>query len=620
MQRRLSAVLCADVAAYSRLVEKDEAGAVGRVQAAFDQVFVPRVAIHGGRIIKFMGDGALVEFTSAVDAVACAIALQDQFAGLDLDRPEDARIRFRISVNLGDVIVQGDDIMGEGVNIAARLQALAQPGGIVLSRSVCEQVAGKVSAVFEDMGEVAVKNIERPVHVFALRGLDVSAIRRAAPDSDRVAICVLPFTNMSGDPEQEYFSDGVTEDIITDLSAASALAVVSSATAFTYKKRTEPVAQIARRLNVRYLLEGSIRKSGDRIRINAQLIDAAGDVNVWAQRFDRELKDIFALQSELSAAIIGALKLQLLPSEKRALEQRSTDNPEAYKLYLMARQYSVTGSERHEALIVRLCQRAVEIDPNYARAWALMGATQIRLYRRAASEADGFDAVNRALAIEPSLAVAHAARSRILGDRGQLDEAFAEDAIALRLDPESYEAHVSAGRNCVLARKHDDARLHFEKAASLIETDYSAAALAIQCYQAKGDTEGAKTAGRRALARIEKLIAAEPDHGSALGHGAGILAILGETERAKEWAARALLLDPDNTNLHYNLVCALTLAGDHEGAIDMFDALYSGPRIRLEALRWAEHDNDLDPLRTNPRFQSAIARARTRLEAQNQKA
>jgi adenylate cyclase len=615
MQRRLSAVLCADIAAYSRMVEQDEVGAVARVKAAFDQVFVPKVASHGGRVIKFMGDGALVEFASAVDAVTCAIGLQDQYARLDLDRPEEARIRFRIGVNLGDVIVQGDDIFGEGVNIAARLQALAQPGGVALSRSVCEQVAGKVAATFEDMGEVAVKNIERPVHVFALRGLDASAVRRPAPPAQRVSICVLPFTTMTGDPEQEYFSDGITEDLITDLSNVSALAVVSRATAFAFKNRSAPVPEIARRLNVRYLLEGSVRKSGDRVRINAQLIDAAGDVNIWAQRFDRELKDIFALQAEMSAAIIDALKLQLLPSEKRALEQRSTENPEAYKLLLMARQYSVSGSERHELIIERLCRKAVELDPNYAQAWTLLGATLTRMYRRGAGADDGFDAVARALELEPALAVAHAARSRILGDRGLLQEAQAEDLMALRLGPESYEAHLSAGRNFVLARNYAEAREHFEKAAALVETDYAAAALAIQCYQGLGDGEGAKAAARRALARIERVIAAEPDHGSAMGHGAGILALLGERERAKEWAARALLLDPENSNLRYNLACAMAQAGEHDAAIDMLDDLYSSGNARMESLRWANHDNDLDPLRNLPRFQAVMERARTKLSA-----
>jgi adenylate cyclase len=418
---------------------------------------------------------------------------------------------------------------------------------------------------------------------------------------------------MSGDPEQDYFSDGVTEDVITDLSRVSALSVVSRATAFTFKMRPASIPEIARRLQIRYVLEGSVRKSGERVRINAQLIDVATDANIWAERFDRELRDIFALQSELSAAIVAALKLRLLPEEKAALEQRSTTDPEAYKLFLMARQYSVMGSERHEPVIVRLCRRAVEIDAGYARAWALLGATLTRMYRRSAAEDDGDSAIGRALELDPKLSVAHAAKSRILGDRNMLKEALLEDELALQLDPACYEAHVSAGRNLVLERKHAEALAHFEKATELVETDFFAAAMTIQCYQGKGDEAGAKAAARRAMARIERVIAAEPDHGSAMGHGAGVLAVLGEVERAKEWAARAVLLDPDNTNLRYNLACAMAVAGEQDDAIDMLDALYSSGNVRLEAVRWAEHDNDLDAVRANPRFQDVMTRAKTRL-------
>jgi adenylate cyclase len=465
------------------------------------------------------------------------------------------------------------------------------------------------------MGEIAVKNIERPVHVYSLRGLGGAATAPPPTDS-RASICVLPFANMSGDPEQDYFSDGVTEDIITELSRISALRVAPRAIAFGQRARQHTIGEIARRLRVQFVLEGSVRRIDDRVRISAQLIDAANDANIWAERFDRKLEDIFALQAELATSIAAALKLRLLPAEKAALEQKPSASPEAYKLFLMARQYSVMGSERHEPVIERLCRRVVEIDPSYAPAWALLGATLTRMYRRNASDEDGEAAVRRALELDPLLPVAHAALSRILGDRGQLEAAAAEDAEALRLDPNCYEAHVSAGRNCILVRKHREGRTHFDRAAELVDTDFAASALAIQCNQALGDEAGARAAAKRALARIERIIAAEPDHGSALGHGAGILALLDEPKRAKEWAERALLLDPDNSNLIYNLACAMALAGETEAAIDYIDQLYSGPNVREEALRWAEHDNDLDPLRTHPRFiavmEAAGARLRTR--------
>ena len=267
--------------------------------------------------------------------------------------------------------------------MAARLQALAPVDGIAVSLTVRDQAAGKVACAFEDLGEHTVKNIQRPVHVFSLHPPERSEGReRKRATQPRLAICVLPFANMSGDPEQEYFSDGITEDIITDLSKVSALWVAARNTAFTFKGKHVDAPQVARQLKVSHLLEGSVRKAGGRVRITAQLIDGATGGHVWAERYDRDLNDIFALQDEISQAIVAALKLKLLPEEKKAIEQRGTTNPEAYKLYLMARQYSITGNfgdaRRNEA-IIRLCRRAIEIDPNYARPWALMAGAQISL-------------------------------------------------------------------------------------------------------------------------------------------------------------------------------------------------------------------------------------------------
>jgi len=427
---------------------------------------------------------------------------------------------------------------------------------------------------------------------------------------------VLPFANMSGDPEQEYFSDGITEDIITDLSKASALWVAARNTSFTFKGKQVDAPQIARQLNVSHLLEGSVRKAGGRVRITAQLIDGATGGHVWAERYDRDLSDIFALQDEISQAIVAALKLKLLPEEKKAIEQRGTTNPEAYKLYLMARQYRLTGNfgsaGRNEA-IIRLCQRATEIDPQYARPWALMAHAQMSLRFHSGRQGDdGLAAAERAIELDPNLAEAHATKGRALTQSGRLDEALREIEIALRLDPESYEACSAAGRWSYRQRRFGDAIRYYEKATALIETEYMAAGILVSCYKAVGDAEGARRAAQRALARTEKIVALEPDNGSAMGYAVGALATLGEAERAKEWAERAMLLDPDNLNMRYNFACTLIVdLHDYEAALDLLESAFE--KLRIEAVNSTKMDPDMDPVRDHPRFKAMIAAAEARL-------
>ena len=615
MQRRLTAILAADVVGYSSLMETDEAGTLQRLKVNRTAVFDPCVLAHDGRLVKLMGDGALVEFASVTAAVNCALALQRATAQAEPERAEDARLRYRIGINLGDVIVEGDDIYGEGVNVAARLQTLAPAGGIALSATVRDHVAGKVACVFEDLGQHTVKGIQRPVHVFVLHppAAAEAPARAAGAVPQRVSVCVLPFANMSGDPEQEYFSDGITEDIITDLCKVSALAVVSRNTSFTFKGKHVDVAQVARQLKVSHVLEGSVRKSGNRVRITAQLIEGTTDSHLWAERYDRDLNDIFALQDEISQAIVGALKLRLLPAERKAIEQRATTNPEAYKLYLMARQYNATGNSRHREITVRFCKRAVEIDPEYARAWALLALCQsnMRLLVSARTGETGWEAALRALALEPNLAEAHAAKGRLLADDGKLDEAWVELELALRLDPDAYEVNGAAARCLMAKHRWDEAIACLERAATAIESDFWALGMCVQAHLAKGDAEAAKAVARRNLVRIEKAIVAEPDHSLAMGWGVSALLALGEVERAREWASRAMLLDPDNSNLRYNLACAMVSLRDFDAAIELLTPMMND--IDARRILWWRTDTDLDPIRDDPRFKALVASAESRL-------
>lgn len=594
--RKLAAVLCIDVAGYSKLMGRDEAGTLARVKAAF-AAFDPTLAQHHGRIVKLMGDGALIEFASAVDATLCAMALQS------VSVAADSSLRFRMGLNLGDVIAEDDDLYGEGVNIAARLQALAEPGGIILSEAVREHVAGKLSLALEDLGSMSLKNIERSVRAFAIQAGGPAA---TSGKRERIGICVLPFTNMSGDPEQDYFSAGVSEDIIIDLSKLSPLSVVSRATSFGMKAQSARV--VAQQLDVAYILEGSVRKAGDRIRLAAQLIDGTSEATVWAERFDREIKDVLLLQSDLASAVVEALRVQLLPSEREALERKAPTDPEAYKLFLLAREYNITGSERHLPLIVRLCRRVTELEPDNARAWALLGETLNRLRRGVGGAETGELEIDRALELDPGLASAHAAKALLFLYRGLFEEAERHCAVALRLGPDDYATNLAAGRTFLMQRHYDDAIRHFERAAALAPADYNAAAMVIQCYQGKGDAQAALEACRRALARIERIVAAEPDHSGAIGHGAGILALLGDRDRAKEWASRASLLEPDNIQLQANLVCAWAISGDAEAALDALERI--APRMSPELLVWMENDNDLDGLRSRPRFAEIMRVAR----------
>jgi len=434
---------------------------------------------------------------------------------------------------------------------------------------------------------------------------------QTAAESRRVSICVLPFANMSGDPEQEYFSDGISEDIITDLSKVSALWVTARNTAFTFKDKNVNIPQIARQLKVKHVLEGSVRKSGQRVRITAQLIDGETGGHVWAERYDRDLNDIFALQDEISRAIVAVLKLKLLPEESTAIGQRSTTNPEAYKFYLMARHYSVMGTMRHQHLIVRLCRRALEIDPNYALAWALLSIGLSILNVIAGEPGDnGLEAAERALALDPGLPLAHAARARVLVGLGRYDEAMIEIATALRFDPDSYEANAAAGRCAIATRRHGDAIAYLEKAAQVYDTDFWALGMALQSYTALGDRPGTRSAARRTLDRVERVLAAEPDHGTAMGFGVAALFVLCENERASELAERAMLLDPDNINLHYNLACAMAKAGLGDRALDLLSGVVNG--AQPDGLRWIRVDSDLDSLRSDPRFEAMLAAAEAR--------
>ena len=368
VERRLAAILAADVAGYSRLMGIDEEGTLAALRDIRKSLIDPKIAVHRGRIVKTTGDGALVEFASAMDAVRCAIEIQRAMAERDADMPEDRRIEFRIGINVGDVIIDESDIYGDGVNIAARLEGIAQPGGVCISDFAYQQVRDKVSFDFTDLGEQQLKNIARPLKVYRVRFDDVS-VRPAIALPDRPSIAVLPFQNMSGDPEQEYFADGVVEDIITALSRFRQLFVIARNSTFVYKGRAIDVKKVGRELGVRYVLEGSIRRAGNRVRITGQLIDAATGAHLWADRFDGALEDVFDLQDQVTTNVVGAIAPKLEQAEIERAKRKPTENLDAYDLYLrgLACMRHLTRESVREAL--RLFHKAIDRDPEFAVAY-----------------------------------------------------------------------------------------------------------------------------------------------------------------------------------------------------------------------------------------------------------
>ncbi|HJP67964.1 MAG TPA: TIR domain-containing protein [Sphingomicrobium sp.] len=454
--------------------------------------------------------------------------------------------------------------------------------------------------------------------VEALAGVPADATSRSQSGGKRsLSICVLPFQNMSGDPEQEYFSDGISEDITTDLSKISSLCVVARNTAFTFKGSAVNVREVASRLGVSHVLEGSVRKAGGRVRINAQLIDGESGDHLWAERYDRDLDDIFAIQDELSEAIVKALKLKLLPKDKMAIEQRGTSNAEAYNLYLMARQYWITGDfgdQRREERVIRLCRRAIEIDAEYPQAWALMGLAQASLfYAYSGNEGkdDGLAAAERALALDPGIAEAHLPRAWHLALHGQLHQAEAEIETALRLNPDCWEANKEAARIRYREGRLDESIRLLEHASELAESDFHSLGMLTAAYLARGDMERVRACAEKMVPLVQPVLAHDPDNGAALAFLALSHAALGDLDRARDYVDRAILLDPDNLYMRFNIAWPLIhFFRDKERALELLGPALERAGPNLVSL--AAADPNLDPLREDPRFGQMLEAAQHR--------
>jgi len=460
VERRLAAILAADVAGYSRLMGADEDATMAQWWAHRREIIDPTVVAHRGRIVKHTGDGFLAEFASATDAVTCALAMQNKIAERRGDYADDKRLEFRMGINLGDIMSDDEDIYGDGVNIAARIEALAEPGGVLISSSVYEQIRSKPGFDCANQGDHDLKNIAEPVRVYRVQsGVPKSATPTSAPPTsttptpasptpspasdpmDNPSIAVLPFNNMSGDPEQEYFADGITEDLITDLSKFSGLLVIARNSVFTYKGKAVNVPEVCRELGVHWALEGSVRKAGNRVRINAQLIDGTSGGHIWAERYDRELDDIFAVQDEVTGEIISALQLKFTAAEERRLAKRGTTNTDAYDALLKARELIMDGTQASSTEARGVIQTALDADAGYATAMAGMAMTYVGQYvnqwgddHRAAFD-QAIHWAEKAIDVDPEDATAQLALGVVRIWQGRLDDARVAAERLIELQP-----------------------------------------------------------------------------------------------------------------------------------------------------------------------------------------
>ena len=553
--RRLAAILAADVAGYSRLMGTDEEGTHERLKAHLGELVNPKIAEHRGRIVKNTGDGLLAEFASVVDAVRCAVEVQRGMADREPGVPEDRRIRFRIGINLGDVIVEEHDIFGDGVNVAARLEALAEPGGICVSRIVRDQVRDRLDYAFEDMGAQSVKNITRPVRVFALR-LDGAAgvpeanaspaISTSPPvAAPRLSIVVLPFTNLSNDPEQQYFADGITEDLTIDLSRLWDMFVISCTTAFTYRNKSLDTKQIGRELGVRYLLEGSVRRSGHKVRINAQLIDAEIDAHLWAEQFDGDMGDLFALQNEITGRIAVALNIELINREAA----RPIENPDAFDYVLRGRAASAKPMTRaNYAEVVDLFERALALDPRSVEAesrLAIALTARVLDQMTASTAADIARAetlIRRVTATAPLSPLTHFAKGQLLRVQRGYAEAIPEYEAAITLNRNWVNAFGLLAECKLFTGSIDNMIPLMEHAIRLSPRDPS---IGIWYFRI-GVAHLLQSHIDEAIVWLEKARSANSELPYAHSHLASAFALNGETERAAIELAEARRLSGDN--------------------------------------------------------------------------
>ena len=555
--RRLAAVLAADVAGYSRLIGADEAGTLAAFKTIKADLFDPTLAAHHGRLVKTTGDGFLAEFSSVVDALHCATEVQAQMAERNATVSTDKRIDFRIGINVGDIVVEDGDIFGDGVNVAVRLEGVAEPGGICVSARVQEDAAGKLNLCFDDIGEQQLKNIARPVRVYRVRDV-ATAKTQSAPElpalplPDKPSIAVLPFINMSGDPDQEFFADGIAEDIITALSRYSSLFVIARNSCLTYKERAIDVKQVGRELGVRYVLEGSLRKAGNRVRVTGQLVEAETGKHVWAERYDRDLADIFALQDEITGAVTIAIAPAIAHAERKRAMRTAPGSLDAWTAYQRGLWHVFKISREDDALAQKYFQQAIDIDPAFAGGYkglavAYLQAATLFHTRSPADAYRSAEALARqAIALDGTDAEAHSTLATAMLRHGDYDGALAQAEIALAMSPNLALAQGTLGEALIFSGQPKKGLVAVRTSIRLDPHDPKLANrlnnLALGYYFSR-DYEAAVEAAKRA-------VRSNPEYPLPYRRLAAALGQLGRTAEAKEALKRGIEIAPATFDMY----------------------------------------------------------------------
>ena len=594
--RRLAAIMFTDIVGFTSLMGVDEDKAI-QVLDENRNIHRSFVKKYQGEWLNEMGDGILVSFYTSTDAIRCAYEIQQE--------AKKAGIGLRIGIHQGEVIFENNDVLGDGVNVASRLERITEEGSINVSGSVYNEVRNKTDIKLEFLGEKSFKNIDDPIKVYKAScdsGLAEQDMQKYKEDS-RPSVAVLPFVNMSNDPEQEYFCDGMTEDILNDLTQFKDIRVVARTSSFAYKDKNQDIRKIGMQLGVETIVEGSVRKAANQLRITAQLINVKDGFHLWSDRYDRELEDVFAIQNEISQNIVESLKIELSSKDQRKNKKTQTQNVQAYDHYIKGRSYLHMGHRNTTKYAIELFSQAIEVDKNYALAYSGLADSYSQYYMYFERNKDilqkGLDLSQKALELAPEMAESHTSRGIALAQSGEYSEAEHEFDKSLQINPNLFVTNYQYARACRAQGKLSTAVHFFEVATKTRPDDYEAAVFLVAAYDDLEESKKLEQEIERCMIVVKNHLELNPGDSRALYLGAQVLIRAGDKQEALKWMEKSLAIDPDEPSVLYNAACINSLLGNVEKAVDHFEFAIGAGYVSKE---WIDNDSDLDLIRDHPKF------------------